>query len=1645
MNIKKTGFTRIAVFISLGVVFTGLVVLGCFQLRKLLTSAGEKNGLSQSPYVYDITPLSFDSTGVEIDSGFKIVSKGASLSELHIQNTLTVTPGEKFEVKKISASEFLINFLNPLKPNTVYAFSVNDQVNNFKKSWAFQTKQDFRVVRTLPRDKSTSVPLNSGIEITFTHENIRAMEGFFEISPAVEGRFEYHKNTAVFVPKSLEPNKIYTVTVKKGLGISDSQQTLAEDYVFSFQTLNPDVKETSPVSFLFSDNLYNVSYSQEPVLEVYADESMREKEFEVEVYKYSSDEAFIANMKKLDSYPWWAYIDKSSVEFDMSNLEKVLQFNTKLTSSGSKYWFSTYICLPEKLPEGHYLVKASTGDLVSRTHIQVSDIAAYITVGKDKTLAWINSTSTGSAIEGAAVEVEPLKPVTTDSRGIAEIHEPIPEPALGSHYYFKVSRGKKPVFLALVPVYRLEQYFGSSLYFNNNDIRNSYWTYAYLDRGVYLPGDTVRIWGLIKPRGDEALPASGRLRISRYGENPWKSDVYDVIDSKEVNISRTGTYRASFTLPNLNQGWYYIQLLFGDRIVTETVFEVRQYVKPAYRVQLSPEKDYYFSWEDINLGIQASFFEGSPVPGISLDYSYFLGELFKEGSVTCDDNGYGQVAISPGVNVKSWRPLSLYFRMTNSHAEEEEISSNVSLPVFPSDTMIEIEHSAADGKVMVDVRTSLIDLSRISGEGNPYNPDEYRGQPVEKRLKVRVYEKYWEKRVVGDYYDFINKKTVEEYEYYPVQKLHREFSVGTSGGVAKLEFPAENDKTYLVEVSCVDGKGSEITEESTIYTSDYIFYNQNTRIFTTETIAKKYSFTVGEPVSVGLFCNGKPVEEKAGEKVLFMIFKNGLLDYYISEKPKYTFTFETRHIPNAFVQAVYFDGGSIQNASLQEVRLDYSDRRLNIDVKADKAEYKPGDTVNLDIKVTDSQGKPCMAEVNISVVDEAFFKIREQYVDTLASIYGYSVASGVLTEYNSSAPGSRVPGGAEMGGEGGGEIAVRSEFKDTAFFTSVTTAEDGTAKASFKLPDNVTSWRMTYQAVTGDLKAGSGRTTLNASLPFFIDTIFNDVFMAGDTPSITIRAMGSRIKGFESVEYSLLLEGPDVRKTYRARQTASNFCKVSLESLKEGNYSITVVGKAAGYSDAIKREFRVLENILEVPRTSYYTLEEDLKFGAVDKSPVTLVFYNEEVSDLYRALGGLRYAWGERVDQRLSRLKAAEFLKAYFEEEDPLYFNRVDDLKNYQLSDGGIALFPYDSSSPELSAKVCSLALDSFDRLALKSYFYDIINTHDSLPSDVAASYWGLAVFREPVLIEIKNLLKENTLGLKDRIYLGIALAELGDLDGARAVYDEITEKHLKRAKPYAYIEDHGFDRDKILEVTSLCSILAMKTDAPEKHSLYSYVMHNSGVDLITNLEQLMYIAHNAPAVNKVSSFSYRLGGSEVSVTLNGSRTYRLVLTGKDLNSIRFGSIKGNIKVALKYMGPVEDLMKDGSNLVSIKRVYTANNVAKTEFDQSDLVRVALIISFSEAAPDGFYNITDVLPAGFKYVSSRPRPSGERVWYPDETGGQRVSFGIYYSRNNPSKPEPIIYYARAISPGTFTADTAVIKHYGTDAAGFSGRATVGIK
>src|SRR5262249_21647932 len=136
-------------------------------------------------------------------------------------------------------------------------------------SWAFVARSPVRVVGTLPADKTALVPTDTGIEITFDQDGVELDTAHLNIAPAVAGRLEPHGRTWAFVPNApLAAATLFTVTVRKGVGIVGSSEVLDSDVVFRFETLPAT---TPSVRAEFSRSTLEVRPNEQPAITIYID------------------------------------------------------------------------------------------------------------------------------------------------------------------------------------------------------------------------------------------------------------------------------------------------------------------------------------------------------------------------------------------------------------------------------------------------------------------------------------------------------------------------------------------------------------------------------------------------------------------------------------------------------------------------------------------------------------------------------------------------------------------------------------------------------------------------------------------------------------------------------------------------------------------------------------------------------------------------------------------------------------------------------------------------------------------------------------------------------------------------------------------------------------------------------------------------------------------------------------------------------------------------------------------------------------------------------------------------------------------------------------------------------------------------------
>jgi hypothetical protein len=1609
--------------------------------------SGDWQSLTLSPIddCFRLTATNSDAAGVALGSSFVLEAREA-VDRTSLASRLQVEPELEFDIAAISDSQvsaqpgalaaagsvYRIQPKAPLSEDTVYRFTLLTEAGDLPiHTWAFQTQRPLRVVQTLPADQSSGVPLNVGIELTFSHDGVTGVQENFHIEPAVQGRFETHKRTVVFVPVELQPETLYTVTLGTGVGIAGSDQTLAQEFTFRFETgSEARTGETpgAPPVLQFSRRVWESATAEAPALGLFMNWSepttTMPATLPFAVYRFPDVDAFLGSLDEFTAIPAWAWATRNRFTVDTTGLQQVASFEAALQSVGQ--YGDMFVLFPEALPEGYYLVETTFEDRPLQAWLQVTDVATYVSVSSSRLLLWANDVAAKAPLANATVRVVGNSfSTTTGADGVAFFDTPTdlihlqPSPFGYSttetvgNLIVTAPDGRTGV-VPLADIFSGYQTSGFREYtFSGNP--SLYWRYLYTDRRLYRPTDSVNFWGLVRLRDNPPPSQDVIVEISGYDYTSFDYQPV-VIASTTVTTTSMGTFIGNLAFEGVSPGYYNLQARVGDQVIASTYFQVQDFIKPAYKIDVIPSKKAILVGEEMEFTIKASFFEGSPVPNVELKYSGATS-----GSVTTDANGQASVPYVGDTSGFSYGYQAYSFNSLNvvpALAEEGEITGSAWVQVFPSALTLDTTSEVSDGSGTISGTVYNVDLERINND-EAGNFSDYLGDPAAGRLVTAdITETTYQRVEIGETYDFIAKMVRKEYRYDEVSTSLGSFSATSDGhGRFTISFSAEKDRSYEATLRVTDDARRAFGWKIWVYSgADY--YSDLPYLVS----ESDQPYAVGDQVVLTMRQAVEDMAAGGDNRYLFYLAQNGIRSYVIQDSPRYSFAFAEGDIPNVNVIAVRFTGGTYQEVGYSyTARFDSSLRELTITVQPDQDRYRPGEEATLNISVKDADGRPVQAEVLLSAVDEAVFRLEGESffydLGILDSLY-QPVSSGVLRTYASHLN-PPATGGAEMGGGDG----AREDFKDVALFDRVTTNAQGRASITFDLPDNLTSWRVSALAVSQDLYAGSSFSLVRVGLPFFVDVAMNTSYLTSDQPSIRVRAFGEELAAGDQVSFEVssptLLDEP-----LTARGLAFTAVDIPLPPLREGQHELTIKASAHGLQDAVVRTITVMPSRLLHSEAHFYELQPGQTAtpeGSADYL-TRVVITDHNRGRYYPDLLSLSWTYGDRVDQMLARNLAQGLLAQYFQEEAafPAEFRP----SAYQTEDGGIAIFPFADDDLALSARVAALAPEGFGRQALVQYFLKVTDDADETRERAIIALYGLAALGEPMLPTIQGLAALGDLSPRERLYLGLAAAELGDQDTARSLYRGLLEEFGQRRGNSVRLKV-GSDQDDILEATSLAAILGASLADDFAPLLFDYTTTNYTTDTLIELEQISFLVEALPNLPAAPvRFAYTLDGKRSEEKLERGRSFVLLVTPDELPDLTLEALEGTLGVVSSFLAPLEPDSVQPDPAVSISRSYGGQPEERVTIEEGDLVVISITYKLGPQAVDGCYQVSDLLPSGLKPITR------EYEWgitgttsYPYAIEGQRVSFCVYKQ----GRQWPLIYYARVIGKGTYVVEPAVIQ------------------
>ena len=1644
-------------------------------------------------------------SSVPTDASLLLCAAGA-VDEEQIKRYVSISPSVDYTVEKLTDTEYSLTPVSNLEPGAVYSVDIGEEGKPAAVRFAFQTEAVFKLKSTLPADLAVGVPVNTGIELRFTEPvSGKDIAGHIKIEPAVEYEQRAYPDgkTVVLIPKDyLAENTVYTVSVSGELA-SAAGKTLGEDVTFKFRTEDESSVTAVDRVYIYPESQDLVfGTSQTPIFKwwVYTHEGQEIKESDalVKIWRYPSVHALADAVKMMAESRGDAYFSGEDFRYPTEGLEKVAEYTAPVTVLEQNLYNRKSFIELRTPGRGFYLCEvtlaaSSSGESVKNTFqaiVQVTDMRLYTESQNSSMLLWLQGAG-GLNVSAAKVTAELFKDsgnfywnvqpaaaeyktveATADGDGICTI-----DTGDANYAYIIAEKGDDALF----------RY--ASIY--DYKMARDYFATVFSDREVYFADDTINFRGFLRP--------------ARGGELPNRITVTTSVGAKfSLPVAPDGSFSGSYVLEDF-VGWG-IDFSFTDEAgnaVACKYVRVTQEEKPVYTATLSFDRPAYNFGEDMTLTLAATFFDGTPAPGLKFELSL---SHFANGTVTLvtDDEGKATYTLKTGkISAHSTYPTGIYCSAQLTGYEGTTIYLNANALYFHSDVYLSYKNVTPDeggGYILVtlnrfdpDKIAALKSTDRLYGENFPENL--FAG-PAEGSVTVTLAESWYEEIETGTKYDPISKKTSKTYRY---EKRDRSIDTRTESfrnGEIRLDYvDAQTDRYVYYTVTYTDSRGScSLTINARNGRDDWYIRMPDSKYY--ELGYDSSPKSVGDFTGFILTYGGEPITVG---NTLFTVYTDRL-DRYAITTGTYSLRFEASYIAGNQINVVYFDGSDFVYTGTASLSYDYEkNSSLELEIVPDKDSYKPGERATVTVRVVDKlTGKPVgSGAVTLAIVDEACFALGEQMYDPAAEFYRYvraipyicrnaavSMVSGMLTGYpeeawggggggretlavtdEAEAPAKVADNAAAAGSAGVSDAVIREIFLNNPLFETIDASGDVTATFTFTVPDNITSWRLTAVAESetsaeiGGVKLGAATSKTIATLPFFVSAYANSRYIFGDEVTVSARVFGTALEGGASTEYIATLTDADgnIIKTLESSAPAGKQVFFSLGKLGLGSYSITVAAASGEHTDGVKLPFEVIESGVLVP---VYRTVAPGEIGSLKPAayPVTLTFYGAAHEQWLDAANRVMRSRSLRADTLAAYYTAGKAVAALFGGGEYLDA-QLEEAKDRLVAYGGalVTLLPYDSEDIELSALILAAAPDALSgtrRSSIADTLRARLEAGISDEVEFAAIYLGLAAAGEPVLAELRHIAENCAhMPLRAQLYVAAALASIGDYARAAELYAQVREKYAGTGEDgtlwFAYPDAVTEERIAGAAAALLAASHIARDDAD---ALARYIMTRTSTLELYVLQLAAYVRAFIPADGGELSLVYMTADGERHTEKVGPYSWvSLTLDKQALAGFRVVSADEGIAVRACYMGSPAEAMEGEkpTEQASLKKTVTVHDEARR------LYKVTLDYKVTTDRDSVYFSLTDLIPSGGRYVYTEQSSYKKDSYAYLYCDGQTMRGGIFAGADRSGDPlagrrtrtitGSVSYIFRAAMPGEYIAEAAFMQNTASGCYAVSARSSITLK
>jgi uncharacterized protein YfaS (alpha-2-macroglobulin family) len=980
------------------------------------------------------------------------------------------------------------------------------------------------------------------------------------------------------------------------------------------------------------------------------------------------------------------------------------------------------------------------------TVAQVTDLAITAKVSPHGSLVWVTRLSNAAPVEGASVRIMakgdvPGAPFVTDKNGFAVVPESAFKPAFQAVERAVIFARTADDWAYRPVAEQLNAWrFGVSVDLG----ADRPFGMMFSDRGIYRPGDTVHVKGIFRKeaaRGTET-PAGRMVDLAFAGPDG------ETVAKRSVALSPFGTVSADLEVPATGRlGTYSLQANVEGTPRNDpdanAEIEVAEYRPAEFKVAVESDRPSYVRGDKASWSAHGDYLFGAPMAGtdaalhVTRAQTTFQppgvegftvdDEAYRSGRTDADEAAYEVQSKEEKLDAKGTARIDATLAMPGQHGAElvtaeasvtdlarQTISGSTSAVVHPGDFYVGVRAGA--------------DL--FVKAGAPVKPEVVAVEPKGARVpgvgvSLELVQRRWvvARQQVGG-----GHRTSSSIEDKVVSTCTVTTTAGKAPASCALQPPGVG--FYLVRASAKDRRGNALASSTELYVTgdagETSWSDSDT--MGVQLVPDRKSYEVGQTAHVLVKSPFKSAEawvtvERGGVYTLQRTTLSGpmpTVDVPITDDLR----------PNVFVSVLLVRGRTKAapaklgasdvgapafRAGYASLPINPESRRLTLALKPSRTEAHPGDPLDVDVDVKDRAGKPARAEVTLYAVDEGVLSLIGYKTPDPLPVFGAARALKVATIESREAL-ARVQNpfaalGLDKGLEGGGGAepgkGVRHDFRASAHWSpALVTDAAGHVRASFKLPDGLTTYRIMAVASAEDDRFGYAEDRVVTSRPLLARPAFPRFLRAGDAIDAGVVITSKGLTGKTRVEVEIAAVGltvtGDTKKSVDLDAGASAEVRFALSAPRAGTAKVSFRASGGGAEDRVEitREVKtpmVLEAAALYGDTTHEAAE---KLG--DLSSIRDDVGGLDVSVASTALVGLgdgvehliEYPYG-CTEQLVSRLVpllplrdlASDYEVALPKDVDRAVAKTVADILSHQRSDGGFGLWADSSESwPWVSA-----------------------------------------------------------------------------------------------------------------------------------------------------------------------------------------------------------------------------------------------------------------------------------------------------------------------------------------------------------------------